>query len=432
MTEITEVVGGSDAEVARNRTFGAGIVNDPYPTMQHLRAVCPVHDGAIAAHFPAMEGLRPLVPETTATFSTYGYEAGVDVLRRPEDFASGPFYAGLSASIGPSVIGMDDPEHRRMRSLVQPAFARREMERWKERIIRPIVDEHLDRIEPLGRADIYQEIGATVPVHTIAAAIGLPVEDRERFFEWAVLMTLATASPEERYAASEAVGAYVAPLITERRKRPMDDLLSVLAQATVPADVGEGVDMRPLSDDEINSFVRIFIIAGAGTTFRGYGSLMYHLLTHRDQLDEITADRSLIPQAIDEALRIEQPLAFIGRVSARDCELGGREVPAGSYVDVSVSAANHDPDLFPDPERFDIHRAKLERHITFGFGIHRCVGSHLAEAELSVMLDRTLDRLPGLRLDPDATGVHMTGLGLRMVTKLPVLYCPTGPPAQPR
>jgi len=425
MSEVTAVVGGSDAEVARNRMFGAGVVNDPYPTMHRLRAQCPVHAGALAEQFPGMEGLRPLVPEGRPELATYGYETALDVLRRSEDFASAPFYAGLTASIGPSVISMDEPEHRRMRSLVQPAFARREMERWKERIIRPIVDEHLERIAPLGRADIYTEIGATVPVHTIAAAIGLPVKDKEQFFEWAVLMTLATAPAEDRWAASEALGAYVAPLIAERRRRPSDDLLSTLVQATVPTDVGEGVDMRPLSDDEINSFVRIFIIAGAGTTFRGYGSLMYHLLTHPGQLAEVKADRSLVPRAIEEALRIEQPLAFIGRVSARNCALAGREVPAGSYVEVSVSAANHDPDLFGDPERFDIHRDKLDRHIAFGFGIHRCVGSHLAEAELSVMLDRTLDRLADLRLDPEAAGVRMTGLGLRMVTKLPVLYRPT-------
>jgi cytochrome P450 len=423
--EVTAVVGGSDAEVERNRIFGAGIVDDPYPTLHALRDACPVHAGMIAANFPGMAGMQPLVPTGVDTYSTYGYETALDVLRRADDFASEPFYAGLAASIGPSVISMDEPEHRRMRSLVQPAFARREMEAWKDRIIRPIVDEHLDRIAPLGAADIYQEIGATVPIHTMSAAMGLPTRDREQFFDWAVLMTLASAPAESRVAASQAVTDYVAPLVAERRTNPGDDLLSLLLHATVPADAGEDVDTRPLSDDEVNSFVRLFIIAGAGTTFRAYGGLMYQLLTHRDQLEQVMADRSLIPHAIDEALRIEQPLAFIGRVAARDCVLGDRAVGAGSYVEVSVSGANHDPEQFADPERFDIHRPKVDRSVTFGFGVHRCVGSHLAVAELSVMLERTLDRLPDLRLDPDASGVHMTGLGLRMVTKLPVLYRPT-------
>jgi cytochrome P450 len=422
VTKQTSEVGGSESEVARNRTFGAGIVDDPYPTMRELRSVCPVHSGSLADHYPGMEDLRPLVPTGVDTFSTYSYQSALDVLRRPDEFASEPFYAQLSASIGPSVIGMDEPEHRRMRLLVQPAFAKREMEVWKERIIGPIVDEHFDRIAPLGRADIYQEIGATVPVQTIAAAIGLPGEDRERFFEWAVTMTLPTASAEHRAAASKALGDYLQPAIAARRAEPRDDVLSSLGAATVPEDSGEDVDLRPLSDEEISSFVRIFIIAGAGTTFRGYGSLMYHLLMHREQLEEVRADRTLIPNAIDEALRIEQPLAFIGRMTTSACELAGVTVPTNSYIETSVSAANHDPAQFPDPERFDIHREKADRHLAFGFGIHRCVGAHLATAELSVMLEQTLDRLPNLRLDPAATDVHMTGLGLRMVSKLPVLY----------
>jgi cytochrome P450 len=424
VSEAAVTVGGTNAEVERNRTFGAGIVDDPYSRLHGLRGACPVHSGEIEDQFPAMEGLRTLAPAGLESFSAYSYDAALEVLRRPAEFASAPFYAGLSASIGPSVISMDEPEHRRMRSLVQPAFARREMERWRERIIRPIVDEHLDRIAPLGNADIYQEIGAKVPVHTIAAAIGLPVRDREQFFDWAVTMTLSTAPPEERLAASQAVAEYVAPLIAERRTAPADDLLSTLVQAEVPADLGDGVAMHPLSDDEINSFVRIFIIAGAGTTFRAYGTLMYHLLMHRAQLEEVMADRSLVPRAIDEALRIDGPLAFIGRVTTQRSALETSDLPAGSLVEVSVSAANHDPAAFPDPERFDVHRAKADRHIAFGYGIHRCVGSHLAEAELDVMLNRTLDRLPSLRLDPGVSAVHMTGVTMRMVTKLPVVYDP--------
>ena len=202
------------------------------------------------------------------------------------------------------------------------------------------------------------------------------------------------------------------------------------AVSVLGAGVWEG--MQPLSDEEINSFVRLFIVAGAGTTFRGYGALMYHLLTNPDQLEEVRRDRSLVPKAISEALRIDSPLAFIGRVTTRPCPREGRNLPARSIVEVSVSAANHDPAVFADPERFDIGRDKADRHIAFGYGVHRCVGAHLAEAELAVMLGRTLDRLPSLRLDPDARGVRTTGVGMRMVTKLPVLYDPShaGAPGQ--
>jgi cytochrome P450 len=205
----------------------------------------------------------------------------------------------------------------------------------------------------------------------------------------------------------------------------------VLVRARVDtAEIGlqagdEDVDDRPLSDEEIAGFVRLLVIAGASTTYRAYGNLMFALLTHPDQLAQVRADRSLVRGAIEESLRLEQPLVHWGRTALRDGEVQGVPVPAGSPVNVNVGAANHDPARFPDPERFDIRRANAERHLSFGFGVHRCLGIHLAQAELVTLLDRTLDVLPDLHLDPDAEGVEMTGLGFRMPTRLPVRYTPT-------
>jgi cytochrome P450 len=120
--------------------------------------------------------------------------------------------------------------------------------------------------------------------------------------------------------------------------------------------------------------------------------------------------------------RVEQPLAQILRVSTEDSELAGVAIPAGCSVQVNVGAANHDPVQWPAPDTFDIARDRPDRHLSFGFGIHRCLGIHLARAELEVLLNRTIDSLPNLRLDPAARDVHMTGLGFRMVTALPVLF----------
>jgi len=415
-------VGASTAEDARNRVFGAGKVDDPYPRLSDLRQECPIHRGSIPDQFPEMADTRPPVPVGRQTFSTFDYELGTDVLRRADEFASGPFYHQMSESIGVTVIAMEEPEHRRMRLLVQPAFARREMDRWKERIIQPIVDEHLDRIAPVGRADLYNELGSVVPVHTISAALGLPVEDRGQFFDWAIAMASVAATAEERAAASDAVAQYIAPIISSRRAEPRDDLLTTLVRATVPLDEGVDADRRPLSNEEINSFVRLFIIAGSSTTYRSFGLLMFHLLSNPDQLEAVNADRSLVSRAIHEALRIDQPLTYLARVSTTECELGGVTIPENSLVEVSLGGANHDPEHFAEPDLYDIHRPVADRHITFGFGIHRCVGAHLAEAELSIMLERCLDRLPGLRLDPESTDVHMTGLGFRLPTRLPVVF----------
>ena len=179
-----------------------------------------------------------------------------------------------------------------------------------------------------------------MPVQTIAVGLGLPGEDQRKFFDWAVGMT----SDGDMLGSSATVAEYIAPLIVERREHPTNDLLSILAEARIEdADAHSMDDSRPLTDDEINSFVRLLIIAGAGTTYKAYGNLMFMLLSHPDQLATVRADRSLVPQAIDESLRIEQPLASVQRVANADTSVGGVDVAAGCPVAVNIGAANHDP-----------------------------------------------------------------------------------------
>ena len=145
-------------------------------------------------------------------------------------------------------------------------------------------------------------------------------------------------------------------------------------------------DSRPLTDEEVNTFVRLLIIAGAGTTYKAYGNLMFMLLSHPEQLAAVRDDRALVALAIEETLRIEQPLASVQRVANADTTIGGVDVAAGCPVAVNIGAANHDPAQWgSDPETFDIFRDRPDRHISFGFGIHRCLGIHLARAELSVL-----------------------------------------------
>jgi cytochrome P450 len=354
------------------------------------------------------------------TVTVHSYELGLEVLRQSAALSSEGFYGpALNMAIGKSVIGMDEPEHRRMRLLLQPAFARTKMARWKRDIIQPIVDEHLERIRPRGRADLYEEVAPNVPVQTIGVALGLPGEDQRQFFEWAVGMT----SGGDVLGNSAAVAEYVAPLIVERRAHPTDDLLSLLVEARIEDADADGIDdRRPLSDEEINTFVRLLIIAGAGTTYKAYGNLMFLLLSHPEQLAAVTADRSLIPPAIEEALRIEQPLASVQRVARAHTMIGGVDIEPGCPVTVNIGAANHDPAQWHAPETFDVHRDRPDRHVSFGFGIHRCLGIHLARAELDVLCNRTLDLLPNLRFDPDAPRPHITGLTFRMPTSVPAAW----------
>jgi cytochrome P450 len=418
---MSATTGASPADAERNRIFGAGLVDDPYPTYHHLRLDAPVRPGTPEDHFP--------VPANSTLYSgreqvtTLSYRACTEVFRRHQVFSSRWYDPSLTAFIGPTVIGMDEPEHGRMRLLLKDAFSRRAMQRWEERIIGPTVDDHLRALLPFGRADLYSEVAAKVPTLTIAAGLGLPAEDRARFFDWAVKMTSSAESPADRLAAAQAVAEYISPIIAERRAAPGDDLISTLVTAVIADEDRQGYEgaTHPLSDEEINAFVRLLIIAGAGTTYRAYGNLMLQLLLHPDQLEAVRTDHSLADAAIHESLRLEQPIAFLGRLAATDTTIRGVPVPSGCPVNIVMGAANHDPDVFAEPERFDIRRPNADRHLTFGFGIHRCVGVNLALSELRVLLTRTLDLLEDLRLDGES---HETGLGFRMPTSLPVRFRP--------
>jgi cytochrome P450 len=414
-------VGATEADAARNRAMGAGLVDDPYPVFHELLAKCPVEHGSLSLHFPNPMSRRFEGVVEDRTITVHAYEPGLEALRQAAVLSSEGFYGpALNVAIGKSVIGMDEPEHRRLRLLLQPAFSKLKMERWKGDIIQPVVDEHLLRIKPLGKADLYEEVAPNVPVQTIGVALGLPGEDQRKFFDWAVGMT----SGGDVLGNSAAVAEYVAPLIAERRANPKTDLLSLLVEARIEDTDADGMDdSRPLTDEEVNTFVRLLIIAGAGTTYKAYGNLMFMLLSHPDQLTAVRDDRGLVPLAIDETLRIEQPLASVQRVAKADTTIGGVDVAPGCPVSVNIGAANHDPAQWgSEPETFDIFRNRPDRHLSFGFGIHRCLGIHLARAELSVLLNRTLDLLPNVRFDPDQPRPYITGLTFRMPTAVPAVW----------
>jgi cytochrome P450 len=412
-------VGRSAADDARNRSFGAGLVHDPYPIYHRLLRECPVHEGGLSQHF----GI-PVVAEAVGgtSYTVHSYRACVTVLKQDAIFSNAWYEPSLNAMIGPNMLGMDEPEHKRMRLLVQPAFSKREMRWWRTDIVEPIVERQLADLEPRGSADLYADFAAFIPARVISAALGLPEADLAAFFEWAIVMTSSVETPENRAKAATALTDYVTPLCEERRREPRRDLISLLVNARVAdADLapGENIDRRPLSDAEIDGFIRLLLVGGTSTTYRAFGVLLYLLLTHPDQLASVRADRSLVEPAIEESLRLEQPLVQWGRVTTRPVELGGVAMAAACPVTVNIGAANHDPDEWPNADEFDVHRAHPDRHLSFGFGKHHCLGVHLARMELDVMLNAVLDRLPDLRLDPDGNGVELTGLGFRMVTRLP-------------
>lgn len=187
-------------------------------------------------------------------------------------------------------------------------------------------------------------------------------------------------------------------ILASRRAEPKDDLISALAEAEI--------DGEKLADEEIYSFLRLLLPAGVATTYRSLGSLLLALLSDPAQLDAIRADRSLLPQAIEEGVRWEPPLLTITRVATRDTELGGVPIPAGSTVMPMLGSANRQEDRYPDPDTFDIFR-QARAHLGWGHGVHVCLGMHLARLEMRTAINLLLDRLPNLRLDPDADDPHI-------------------------
>jgi cytochrome P450 len=383
----------------------AGDVRDPYTELARMRRREPVQrlDMSGMPH----EASKPV-------FMVYRYDEIAQVLRDHETFSSGIIVSVFGDVFGKHVmLGMDEPAHGRYRSLVSKAFSQKALARRQEELVERVANELIDRFAGRGRAELVREFTFPYPTQIIAGLLGLPRADYPRFQRWSISLLGFTVNRERGITASAALKDYFAPILAARREEPRDDLISTLAQAEI--------DGERLSDEEIFSFLRLLLPAGVETTYRSTGNLLFGLLSNPEQLDAVRSDRSLIPQAIEEAVRWEAPLLVITRVATRDTTLAGVPIPAGSAVMPMLGAANRDEDRYPDPDRFDIFR-QPKPHIAFGHGVHVCLGMHLARLEMRVALDLLLDRLPNLRLDPEGKDPHIRGQVFRSPTSLPVLF----------
>jgi cytochrome P450 len=287
------------------------------------------------------------------------------------------------------------------------------LERWESELIVPTANELIDEFAGRGRAELVRDFTFPYPTKVIATLLGLPREDYKQFQRWSVEILSVFTQRERAIAASADVKRYLAAILTDRRRTPRDDLISDLAHAEL--------DGERLSDEEIFSFLRLLLPAGVETTYRSTGNLLYSLLSRPATLDAVRADRSLVPQAIEETLRHETALLNITRLARHNTEISGVPVPAGSTVMLMLAAANRDEARWPDSESFDIDRGQRP-HISFGQGPHICIGMHLARMEMRVALNVLLDRLPRLRLDPAGDDPHIRGQVFRSPTSLPVLF----------
>jgi cytochrome P450 len=385
-----------------------GDLRDPYSDLAEKRAHTPIWKGNFIGNDMLPPGMA-----VSESWTAFRFDDCSHILRSAKSFSSTGYDSTIGLVMGHMILGMDDLEHRLNRNLVAHAFRERSLARWGVDLIAPICNELIDRFARRGVAELVRELTFEFPVRVIARLLGLPEEDFAQFQRWSIELIGLAADIDRGLAASQSLKEYFAGVVAERRRSPQEDVISDLVAAEI--------DGEKLTDEAIYAFLLLLLPAGAETTYRSSGNLLFLLLTHPAQLAAVQRDRALVDQAIEEGLRVEPPVLLIGRTATCDVDIGGVTIPAGADVTTCLGSANHDESRWDDPDEFDIFRTP-QQHLAFAYGPHMCLGMHLARLETRVVINAVLDRLPGLRLDPDGDDPHIRGLIFRSPTSLPVLF----------
>ena len=381
--------------------YNVNIDADPYPVYRRLREEAPLyyneqHDFYALSRFGDVD--RALSdPKTYIS----GRGDVLEVIKSGIDIPPG------------TVIMEDPPVHTTHRRLLSGVFTPRKVAALEPKI-REFCARCLDPLVGAGRFDFVADIGAQVPMRTISMLLGIPEEDQERFRD-RVDSDLRTEAGQPMQTSIN-TGEMFAAYIDWRAEHPSDDIMTDLLQAEFDDETGT---RRRLTRDEILVYLAVVSGAGNETTSRLIGWAGKVLADHPDQRRELAADPALIPAAIEELLRYEPPGTHIGRYVARDVEWHGQRVPEGSAMLLLVASANRDDRRYPGGDRFDIHR-EFSLSLTFGRGIHYCLGAALARLEGRIAVEEILKRFPEWDVDTDAARLAPTST-VRGWESLPVL-----------
>ncbi len=336
----------------------------------------------------------PEPPETTMLGMRARVLAQFDMLKAffadDERFPGGASYRFMvEPAVGPTFISMDGAEHDRYRRLATPAFRSQRVTRWVDDALVPLAHEIVDRFAARGEADLVASFTSVLPLWAISRKLGLPMGSEDRQRAWTAALLSHPVAPARAAVAKREVSEFLAPIIDERRRAPGDDVLSHL--------LTHEHDGARMSDDEIINHIRLLYVVGAATTSDALSSLLYHVLTRPELLERARCGTAECERIVVESLRFEPPVAVLPRVVAADAVVGTTELPAGSIVLAAIAGANRDPDVFPEPDRFDPDR-ELRDTLTFGFGTKFCPGSHLARRQMTIALHVLATRLGNLVL----------------------------------
>lgn len=358
------------------------VISDPYPTYAHLRR-----------RGPAVQ------VDPTGIWAVTRFSDVVNVLRRVDEFSSAPAEGDREqlfekAFGGPNIIGADNPTHDRLRYIMQGRFTPKRLARVQGRV-EELSRELLAACRAKGAFDLVADYTVPLPVIVIAELLGVGSDRVDDFKRWsnALVAIVNAAEGEARDKAMAEVGElarYLAEMAERRRREPADDLIGALVAA----------EKEPgrISAGEVLSYCILLLAAGNETTTNLIGGMVNALIQNPEQLDQLRKDPGLIPNAVEEGLRYCSPVQGLFRRVRQDTELDGATIPAGSRVWVCYASANRDPERFPDPDRFDIHRSS-RGHVAFGWGLHFCLGANLARREARVALEHLVPILDEVRLE---------------------------------
>jgi len=383
---------------------------DPYPVFRDLRDNQP-------AYFDEERGFWALSR----------FDDVLGALHDPTTFISGEGIILEGAQVRmpyPMIIAMDPPRHSQLRALVSRGFTSRPVAA-NAPAIRALARELIDGFAATGEVELVGTFSGALPLLVIGSLLGVERDGLDEFHRLAdTMMNQHPADPESidaGGAASSAILERIAAVVEERRRSPRDDLVTALAAATV--------DGERLADEEIIGFCYLLILAGTETTANLIANGVMAFANHPDQRSELAADPTLLPDAIEEILRWDSPVQSQARTTTRPVELHGRTIPEGVKVLILFGSAGRDEREFPDPDRFDIHR-RIERHLTFGHGIHYCLGAALARLEAQIAFEELLLRIPDWHVDADQNELdRIRSYMVRGPARLPLAFTPAGPVA---
>ena len=386
--------------------LSARVARDPYPVYAKLRARDPVHYSRLMDAW---------------VFTRY--RDADAILRDHRHFSSDPRKrkaskrqrASLPSPEDMTMLFLDPPDHTRLRALVNKAFTRKAVNALEPHV-RGLMESLLDDVEDPAGFDWMEAVANPLPVIVIAEMLGVPPEDRAQFRIWSdrrarILEPTITAREREiAEAAAQSLDAYFLPVVEDRRAAPRNDIISALVQAEEAGDT--------LTEHEMLTMVRLLLVAGNETTTNLLGNGLLALLRHPEQLNALREDPDLVPAAVEELLRFDSPVQTDFRTAVEDCDVNGFPAQRGQNVVVLIGAANHDPAVFDAPDRLDVHRRDAA-HISFGRGIHHCLGAQLARLEARVAFEVLLERFSSIRLLTDRP-VFRNNLVLRGLRSLPI------------